>query len=101
MKVLPKIKTKLTLKLSKNKAKVKDKIKITATLKNKSNKAIKNQKVAFKIGSKTYNKKTNNKGMIIINYKVVKSALGKALKATYKGNYMYIKSKASKKLLKA
>ena len=101
MKVLPKIKTKLTLTLSKTKAKVKDKIKITATLKNKSNKAIKNEKVAIKIGSKSYTKKTNKKGTITLTYKVVKSALGKAIKATYNGNYMYLKSKASKKLLKA
>ena len=101
MKVLPKIKTKLTLKLSKTKAKVNDKIKVKITLKNKSNKAIKNQKVTVKIGSKTYNKKTNKKGVISFTFKVVKSALGKAIKATYKGNYMYLNSKASKKLLKA
>ena len=101
MKVLPKIKTKLTLKLSKKKVKVKDKIKVTVTLKNKSNKAIKSQKVAIKIGSKTYTKKTNKKGTITLTYKVVKSALGKAIKATYKGSYMYLSSKVSKKLLKA
>ena len=101
IKVLPKIKTKLTLKLSKSKVKVKDKIKVKVTLKNKSSKAIKNQKVAIKIGSKTYNKKTNKKGTISFTYKVVKAALGKAIKATYKGNYMYLSSKASKKLLKA
>ena len=100
MKVLPKIKSKLTIKLSKSKVKVKDKIKVKVTLKNKSNKAIKSQKVAIKIGSKTYNKKTNSKGIITFKYKVVKSAIGKAIKATYKGNYMYLSSKASKKLLK-
>ncbi|MBQ6220791.1 MAG: hypothetical protein IJJ47_13750, partial [Methanosphaera sp.] len=89
------------LKLSKKKVKVKDKIKVTVTLKNKSNKAIKSQKVAIKIGSKTYTKKTNKKGTITLTYKVVKSALGKAIKATYKGSYMYLSSKVSKKLLKA
>lgn len=96
-----KIKTKLTLKLSKRKVKVRNRIKITVTLKNNLNKVIKKQKVAIKIGSKIYNRKTNKKGTITLRYKVVKSAIGKSITAIYKGNYMYKNSRASKKLLKA
>ncbi|MBR0473072.1 MAG: Ig-like domain-containing protein [Methanosphaera sp.] len=91
--------TKLSISLNQSKAILNDKVKVTVTLKDNKNKPIKNQNISVKIGTKIYTKVTNKNGKIVLNYKITdNNVLGKNITAKYKGNTVYISSKATKLL---
>ena len=66
------------------------------TLKDASGKALANQKVTIKINKKTYNVKTNAKGVAKVKLKLKKGTY--KVKMTYNGNNVYSASKANKKI---
>lgn len=66
------------------------------TLKDASGKALANQKVTIKVNKKTYNVKTNAKGVAKVKLKLKKGIY--KVKMTYKGNNLYSASKATKKI---
>ncbi|MBQ6218984.1 MAG: hypothetical protein IJJ47_04560 [Methanosphaera sp.] len=66
-------KTSITIKFDNTNPYINSKVKITTTLKDSKKKAIKNQAITLKIGSKKYNLKTNSKGIATKTIKITKT----------------------------
>ena len=73
----------------------------TVTLKDQNNKLLANKKVTVKIGTKTYNKKTNKKGQVKIKVKLSKKKTYKVTIKSPKTSQYKLKTKTNKIVIKA